>query len=212
MRARVPLAFVTALVGLVLVAGCVFKRSKNAQIYVLDPVAARDPAALAEQPRDVVGVLKVTVPAWIDRPQIATRSAASEVSIDEFSRWGEPVARGVQRVVTDNLAALLPDRRFVVAPFPASEGIHYRVGIAITELARQADGGVLLEARWAVLGKKGVTILQRGASHRTNPPAAGSAGTVAGASEALGALSRDIAEALRTLPLPPPDETPTDKK
>jgi uncharacterized lipoprotein YmbA len=206
MRSRLPLSAVATVAGLVLFGGCVLKRSKSAQVYVLEPVAARGAAALAERPRAVVGVMRVTVPAWIDRPQITTRSAGSQIAADEFSRWGEPVAKGVQRVVTDNLAALLPDRRVVGAPFPAGETVDYRVAIAITELARQAEGAVLLEARWAVLGRKGETFLQRGSSHRANPAAAGVGGTVAGANEALAGLSRDIADALSALPLPPPPE------
>jgi uncharacterized lipoprotein YmbA len=76
------------------------------------------------------------------------------------------------------------------------------VDLNITEAARQVDGSVLVEARWAVLGPKGETLVQRRSSHRASPTAAGPAGAVAGASEALAALSRDIADALRALPVP----------
>ena len=149
-------------------------------------------------------------PAAAQDTTTAVRPGMTEA--DVLSRWGEPVAKGVQRVVTENLAALLPTRRVVAAPFSPNQVVHQRVDITLSEAARQADGSVLVEARWAVLGPKGATLVQHRTSHRANPTAAGAAGAVTGASDALGALSRDIADALRALPPPPPEETPTDKK
>jgi hypothetical protein len=198
MMRRRRLSLVIALAGLALAAGC-FKRSKSAQSYVLDPVEARGATAPAEAPRGVIGVLRVTVPGWIDRPQVAGRSPNGEVVTDDYSRWGEPFSRGVQRVLAENLAALLPDRRVVQAPFAPSIALDYRLDVTVTEAARQADGTVLVEARFGVIGARGITVVQRRSSHRVRP-AAGAAASVAGLSEAIGGLSRDIAEALRSLP------------
>jgi uncharacterized protein len=208
MRARALAVLVPILAAAALLGGCVLKRSKPAQTYVLDPLAAPGALAPRETPLAVVGVLKVTVPGWIDRPQVTGRAASGQIVTDEFARWGEPIGRGIQRVVAENLAALLPDRRVMAAPFAPSQAVDQRVDLGITEAARQVDGSVLVEARWAVLGPKGETLLQRRSSHRANPTAAGPAGAVAGASEALAGLSRDIADALRDLPLPPAEEKP----
>ena len=108
----------------------------------------------------------MTVPGWIDRPQITGRAASGQIVTDEFARWGEPIDRGIQRVVAENLAALLPDRRVVAAPFAPSLAIDQRVDVRITEAARQVDGSVLVEARWAVLGPRGETLGQHRSSHR----------------------------------------------
>jgi uncharacterized lipoprotein YmbA len=145
----------------------------------------------------------------IDRPQITGRSSTGQIQTDEFARWGEPVAKGIQRIVAENLAALLPTRRIVIAPFPPNQVVHHRVDITLTEAARQADGSVLVEARWALLGPRGATLLQRRSSHRAHPTAAGAAGAVTGASEAIAELSREIAGALRALPLPPAENEQT---
>jgi uncharacterized lipoprotein YmbA len=200
MRARALAVLVPTLAVAALLGGCVLKRSKPAQTYVLDPLAAAGSASPRETPLGVVGVLKVTVPGWIDRPQVTGRATSGQIVTDEFARWGEPIGRGIQRVVAENLAALLPDRRVVAAPFAPSQAVDQRVDLGITEAARQADGSVLVEARWAVLGPNGETLVQRRSSHRASPTAAGPAGAVAGASEALAALSRDIAEVVRALP------------
>ena len=175
---------------------------------MLDPVAARDAAAPSPTPEAVVGVLKVTVPGWIDRPQIAGRSSAGQIQTNEFARWGEPVARGVQRVVAENLAALLPTRRIVMAPFSPNQVVRHSVDITLSEAARQADGSVLVEARWALLGPRSATLVQRRTSHRVHPTAAGAAGAVTGMSEAIAELSREIAAALRALPLRPAENDP----
>lgn len=207
MRTRASLAAVLVpLLAGALVAGCVLKRSKDSQMFVLEPLAAR--GATAGTPVAVVGVQPVEVPGWIDRPQVATRVAGSQVAADEFARWGEPIARGVQRVVAENLAALLPERRVISAPWAGYEPVVHKVDLTITELARQADGSVLLEARWAIIGRDRSTLAQRRSSHRS-PAAAGAAGTVEGSSQALEALSREIAETLLTLPLPPPEPPAT---
>ena len=201
MRARILLVVVPALCGLVLLGGC-FKRSKISETYVLDPVAARDAAPPSQTPEAVVGVLRVAVPGWIDRPQVTERTSTGQIHANEFARWGEPVTRGVQRVVAENLAALLPTRRIVMAPFSPNQVVHYRVDIAFSEAGRQADGSVLVDARWALLGPAGATLVQRRSSHRAHPAAAGPEGAVTGVNEAIAELSREIADAVRALPLP----------
>ena len=181
-------------------AGCLVGRSREARTFVLDPLAARGAPSPTAAPVAVVGVAKVTVPGWIDRPQVTARGPAGEIQTDDFARWGEPIAKGVQRVLAENLAALLPDRRVVTMPSATGEAIDHRLEVTLVEAARQADGSVLLEARWDVLGAGGDVLLRRRSSHRAPGGAPGAAGAVAGASEALATLSREIAEAVATLP------------
>jgi uncharacterized protein len=178
---------------------CLVGRSREARTFVLDPLAARGAASPTAAPTAVLGIAKVTVPGWIDRPQVTARGPAGEILTDDFARWGEPIAKGVQRVLAENLAALLPDRRVVTTPFSTGEAVDHRLEVTLVEAARQADGSVLLEARWDVLGESGV-LLRRRSSHHAEGGAPGAAGAVAGASEALAALSREIAEAVAALP------------
>jgi hypothetical protein len=200
MRAR-RLAALALLVAAWPAAGCL-KRSPVARTYVLDPLPAA--AAEAHSPVAVVGVERVSVPDWLDRPQLTGRSASGEVVADELSRWGEPLPRGVQRVVAENLVVLLPDRRVVTAPFSPRDRVDHFVAITVLEAARQGDGSVLLESRWTVLARDGSVLARRRSSHRASPTAPGAAGAVAGHNEALASLSRELADVLRDLPLPDP--------
>ena len=185
-----------------------FRQSRHAQTFVLDAIVPPASHAEAPAPTAVLGVLKVAVPAWLDRPQITGRGASGQVVADEYARWGEPVAKGIQRVVAENLAALLPDRRLVTAPFSPNVPVHQRVELTIVEAARQADGAVLVTARWAVLEAGGASLAQGRSSHSARPTAAGAPGAVSGSNEALAALSRDIADAVRALPAPEPTPSP----
>jgi uncharacterized lipoprotein YmbA len=186
--------------GLALVAsGCVMKRSSPARLYVLQAVAREPAAATGDATGGVLGLQRVSVPAWMDRPEITARDARGEVVPNALARWGEPITRGIQRVVTDNLAALLPERHLVAAPFAPSQTVDHRIDLAITECARQADDRVLLEARWAILGPDGAVLVRRRSSHRTGVVATAEA-TVSATSEALAVLSAEIAAAVRALP------------
>ena len=194
MRARAVVACLA-----LLPAGCVLKHSASARLYVLQAVAREPAAATGDAPRGVLGVQRVSVPAWMDRPEITARTGRGEIVPDPLARWGEPITRGIQRVVTENLAALLPERHLVAAPFAASRTVDHRLDLAITEGARQADGSVLLEARWAILGPDGAVLVQRRSSYRTAVVATAE-GTVSATSEALASLSGEIAAAVRGLP------------
>jgi len=177
--------------------GCALRHTSEARTYVLD---AMSPSASSEKregsPVAVVGVDKVTVPGWIDRPQITSRSAGGEVVTDEYARWGEPISRGIQRVLAENLAGLLADRRLVSAPYPPGIDPDQRVLVAISEAARQADGSVLVEARWSVVAPGGKVLASGRSSQRTPGGAAAAGGIVAGLNQALAGLSREIAEGL----------------
>jgi uncharacterized lipoprotein YmbA len=202
MRSRTPALVVLGLAAAV-VCGCVLKRSKESQLFVLEPLAARGASSAQSPPRAVVGLLPVEVPDWMDRPQITRRVAGSQVTVFEFARWGEPIGRGAQRVVAENLAALLPERRVIRAPWAGYEPVVHKVDLTLSELAGQPDGSVLLEARWAVIGKDRETLLQRRSTHRSPTAAADPKGTVDGTSQVLEAVSREIADALEALPVQP---------
>jgi uncharacterized lipoprotein YmbA len=191
-----------ALASLTTLTGCVFGRSKAARTFILDPLAAREASDPVDTPDAVVGVLRVTVPGWMDRPQVAGRAATGEITVSEFALWGEPIGRGVQRVVTENLAALLPKRRVVSAPFTPSYAVDYRVDLTLVEAGRQTDRTVRLEARWAVLDEKGATLLQRRTVHSSRSATLGAEGAVSGLDEALLALSKEIAAVVGALPVP----------
>lgn len=203
MRPRAVVVLITAAVLSIPFGGCL-GRSKLSRSYVLDPMPAEGPSATAAVPATgpLVGIERVSVPGWLDRMQVTGRAASGAIVTDEYSRWAEPLPRGIQRVVAENLVLLLPDRRVVSAPFPPRDAVAHRVELTILEASRQADNTVLVEARWDVVGATGDVLARRRSTSRSSPTTLGAAGAVAGLNAALAALSREIADVLR--PLPPP--------
>lgn len=205
MRSLVGVTLI-ALVSVVFAGGCVsFGRSDAASFYVLSslaPTAARsDPGA----PDVVIGLRPIRIPDYLDRPGIVTRTGENRVSVATFSRWAQPLDEDISRVLAEDLAALRPAARVVEFPWRASAKVDYQVEVVVDRFESIASGDVLLVTRWVVMGADGTPTLDSSASTITIAPQAESQGTdyasiVAAMSEALKALSREIAAAIPESP------------
>jgi uncharacterized lipoprotein YmbA len=126
--------------------------------------------------------------------------AGSQVSLAEQSRWAEPLAGGISRVIADNLVNLLPDAR--VSAFPQSRTVvaDYRVMVDVQHFDSTIGEGVRDEFLWVVraANKEGVTRSGRTIA-REEAKSGEYAELVAAHNRALEALSRDIAMAIRTM-------------
>ncbi|MCB1821939.1 MAG: membrane integrity-associated transporter subunit PqiC, partial [Candidatus Competibacteraceae bacterium] len=74
--------------GLFMLAGC--GSTPPTAFYTLSPLSASLPTAQTSASRSdvTIGVGPVTVPEFLDRPQIVTRTTANRLDVDEFHRWG----------------------------------------------------------------------------------------------------------------------------
>jgi uncharacterized protein len=195
-RIVTPSASVLAAVVVLGTAACIGGRASPAtQHYVLSPVVEAPPGRTASPAVPlVVGVGPVTLPAYLDRPQMVLRPAPDRIEITEFEQWGEPLRNGVTRVVAVNLARLLPESRVVTFPWRSTEAIGYQVILDIGQMDGPAGGSVALDARWRVLDRSGSEVAAR--VLRLSEPA-GTGTTAAAMSQALGVLSHDIARELK---------------
>jgi uncharacterized lipoprotein YmbA len=176
-------------------AACIGGRASPAtRHHVLSPAIEAPPrdGASAVTATRVIGVGPVTVPAYLDRPQIVMRPAPDTIAVMEFEQWGEPLRDGVMRVLAVNLARLLPDSLVVVFPWRSTEKVRYQVIVEIAQMDGPA-GSIALDARWRVADPSGSEVAAR-VSRVTE--SAGSGTAAAAVSRALGALSREIAREL----------------
>ena len=79
-------------------------KSGSSQFYVLSSLPQPGLSA-AEGP--VIGVFPVSMPDYLDRPQIVTRVSENEIKLDEFSRWAEPLKDSFTRALVQNLSTIL---------------------------------------------------------------------------------------------------------
>jgi len=183
-------------IGLALVAGC--GSSPTVRYYTLNAVEAPAATAAPTKAEFTVTVGPVSVPDAVDRPQIVLRVAANRVERSEFDRWGEALKLAIPRVVAARLAGELASAQVFVYS-PSAPPADFRVLIDVERFESEPAKAVTVEASWSIRPRaKGE--LKSGRSVVREPVAtAGYDALVAAHSRALAAVSRDIAEALRTM-------------
>jgi len=143
-----------------------------------------------------IGVGPVTLPGYLDRPQLVTRLGDHPIALAENDRWAEPLGDNVARTLGASLASLLPGSTSVPYPWYASDAPDYSVDLAVRQFEADTAGVVVLDATWT---------LRRGGAHvdaravRIEEPAVSPdrGAAVAAHSRALAALSREVATAVR---------------
>ena len=145
---------------------------------------------------DTASVALVDIPKYLDRPQIVRRSGTVELGVDEFERWGEPLANMVQRVLADDLAARLPAESVVTTSRTLSGDEAMTIELALSRFDPDADGTVVLEAQWRVRRKAGGRAKTETARITRRPADDSTAAEVRAMSDALAELADRIARAI----------------
>ncbi len=98
---------------------CMFGTSKNAKFYTLKTTAAQPVSA---NYTEFVGVSRVQLPKYIDRPQIVTQQKDSaQVHISEYNRWVEFPSVLATRALVEDLSILLPSAQIKTQQFKGGE-------------------------------------------------------------------------------------------
>jgi uncharacterized lipoprotein YmbA len=179
---------------LLLVAAC--SQTPPTQFYTLSSMQL--PASDVGGPNTVVGVGPVTLPEYLDRPQIVTRESGNRVMLADFSVWVEPINGMFMRVLVENLSLLLATDNVISLPQRRPMRLDYQVEVDVTRFDADLSGRALLDARWRVFGRDGERLIGEGRSTIVEPAA--EPGTyeaiVAALSKALGQMSAAIASAI----------------
>jgi uncharacterized protein len=194
----------TALLVLVaaplLLAGC--GTSPPSKYYVLNAVKAQETAGqVTTAPQSAfIAVGPVQIPDYLDRPQIVTRTARNELEISEFDRWGGSLKENVDRILVENLSALLASDGVVVVSWRRRAPGAHRLPVEVNSFDAVPGGSVLLKATWGVSSPDGTkTLLVRGSTVSQLLNDKGYSAVVAAMSQTLGALSQEIAVGIKSL-------------
>ncbi len=183
-------------------AGCA--QTPPTTFYILSslpPAAGESPATA--RGKLSLGIGPVTLPAYLDRPQVVSLASANRLQLAEFHKWAGPLQQDFSRVVAENLSILLATDRVFIMPQRRATPINYQVTFEINRFDADLDGTVSLVTRWNILGKEGRKLLATRKSSITEASASGNdkEAVVAAMSRALGGLSREVATALKGLPV-----------
>jgi uncharacterized lipoprotein YmbA len=130
---------------MLLLAGCA--SSPATSFYALEPLPLTGKESVGGP---LVGVGPMGVATYLRRPQLVSRGADGEVRVDDFNRWLEPLDDALPRLLTHNLAVLLPQAAFVEVPALSTVRPSLRVLVGITRFEVDASGRALLEAQWGI--------------------------------------------------------------
>lgn len=178
-------------------AGCA-NGANPTRYYVLSP--AKAPAVtrpVAAGQRDLrVGIRRVELPRHVERPQIVTRTSANRLEVSEFRQWGAPLRHAVPVMLAENIAPLVPTDQIAVFPWGRGFVPDVQIVVELSQFEGTLGGDAVLAARWRILGGSGDETTS-GVSRIRDAAGTDYESLVAAYSRLIGALSRDIADALR---------------
>jgi uncharacterized lipoprotein YmbA len=185
------------------------------RFYVLSAIADQAPVFTGKGP--AIGIGPITLPQYLNRPQIVTRVSGNQLAVAEFDQWGGDLNDNLTRTLAANLSNLLQTDRVSLFPWKDEAPIDYQVTIDVENFEQDVDGSSVLTAYWSIVDpRSGKVKLVHRSSYRDKGDAAASGAAestatsqgggaqpygaiVAAMSRNLGTLSRDIASAITSL-------------
>jgi uncharacterized lipoprotein YmbA len=142
----------------------------------------------------------VELPPYLDRAGIVTRIGQHRLAVAALDQWGEPLRRGISRVVANNLGLLSPGVKAIPFPWTGGGQPELQLSFSVSRMVARPESDFTLVVTWALRrsGAQEALIVQT-STIRESIRATGDdsiAGVVAAASRALERLSREIAAAL----------------
>ncbi|CAH2601624.1 Membrane integrity-associated transporter subunit PqiC [Rhodovastum atsumiense] len=142
-----------------------------------------------------VELRRIGLAGYLDRPEILRASANYRLDLARNDRWGEPLGRMSERVLTENLVQRLPDAAVSSEAGAISTTPDVIIEIDIQRFDADSSGTVTLLAQVALRREGGQRPQAQAGTLRFTAPVsgAGTTGLVAAMSTTLAALADSIA-------------------
>jgi uncharacterized lipoprotein YmbA len=185
------------MVGMMLLtSGCSLTGGSDpVQYYVLTSQAELGDAA-SSATEFSVGVGPVSLPDYLHRPQLVTRLSDTELQIDDFSRWAEPIEAGFMRLLRENLSVAL-GASVQEYPWYSTRAPTLAVSVDVVRFELTAAGTAVLICRWEISRAATRERLFTKQSVITEPADSVVSVSVAALSRVMDQLSREIVVELR---------------
>ncbi len=158
-----------------------------------------------QDPDDAVtlGVGPLRLPEYLNRSQLVTRGGGSELEVDEFNRWAEPLTLALHRVVSTDVDNMMDGVIVIAFPWEAvvRNEVDYRLLGEVTRFDADRSGRVVLDIQWAISDvPAGVAVLIRRSKYETRASRPDDPAIVTSAmNDALAMFSRDVASELEVM-------------
>ena len=107
-----------------------------------------------------MGVGPITIPGYIDRPQIVTKTETAELHLSEFDRWAEPMASMFTRTLAHNIKMLTGSHQIHSHPWPPHSEFEYQITANVMNFENNEKGDALLIVHWKLINKNEVADIQ----------------------------------------------------
>ena len=156
------------------------------------------PPADTDTERRIVGFGPLDFPGYLKRPQIVTRKADGEITIDDFRRWAEPLDEAVHRIVAASVEGLVDNVSVVSYPYHTMIKPEYRVYGDVVRFDVDEAGNAVLRVQWGVATADRETVLPpRRAWYTARASSADTNAIVEALNTLVADFSNDVAEQLR---------------
>ena len=146
-----------------------------------------------------IGIVPVTIPAYLDRSQIVTLQSKNKVQLADFHQWSEPLKDSVARVLAENLSKLLCTEYVVTFPWQGNRPIQFWISVDINHFEGTLGKTVHLSALWIIhQGEDKRVVMTEAFESREVLEGESYETMVSAMSNLLEALSRDIAKGVQS--------------
>jgi hypothetical protein len=162
-------------------------------------------SALGQDPDDAITLAlgPLRIPDYLNRSQIVTRAGGTEIQVDEFSRWAEPLTVAMHRIVSADVDILLDGVIVVAFPYDSMirPQVDYRLLGDVIRFDADQSGRVVLEVQWTITDTDSEVAvpIHRNRYEARAATADDPAAVVAAMNDALASFSRDIASEMEAV-------------
>lgn len=144
----------------------------------------------------VLGLGPLRIPDYLERNRIVVRGNNSEMLIDDFSRWAEPLQEAIYRLLAANVDGHLEGLMAVSFPYNSMIDIDYQLLGSVDRFESDTTGDTVLLIHWGIIDADGDSVvLPRRARYQAQATDASDYGSIATAMRiVLEQFSRDVAE------------------
>jgi len=200
---RLSSSLLGLILGILVVAlsGCA--STPPTRFFVLSSISGPEEMRSGEGERCfAIGIGPVKIPEYLNQPEIVTRVTQSEVRLDEFARWAEPLEDNISHALAENLSSLLCIWTIAIFPWRAQTPIDYRIDVHVIQMDGMLGGNAFLDVSWSIADgadRRKPPLVTKRSTYKEPTRGEDYGALVSAQSRNLAFLSRAIAEAILQL-------------
>jgi uncharacterized lipoprotein YmbA len=132
------------------------------RLYLLTATApAAEKAAGFGNTDGAIGIGPLSIPEYLNRPQLVTRAGDNELQAAAFANWAEPLKQNILRVLAENMTALTGNEAVYRYPWRVGFAPSHQLQVEVERFDADAYGEAVLSVRWEWTDQTGQPMMTR---------------------------------------------------